>query len=970
MSRANRFHQKSSSQIRRASVALAFAVALTPISMIQAQPADHAALNLSEEADIHFRLGLQAYQADRYKDALQYFLTSNRLVPNAAVHLNLALTYEALGQKEQALQHDYQIKVMTDDKELIALAEESANRIKKSIALLRITTSPEGATVYIDRKDLGSRGITPLDLALSEGDHILYLEHQYFRKPEPIAINIKKGETKNIRVPLDPYLTRVSFDGTPDGATVTCKGKNIEVGYLPCELLLQPSQVICTIKANQYKPINLPIQVNPDQPLDYYITMDPLYGSAMIDADIVGAQIEIDGDVYGYTPMLINRIHSGKHQLRLTHSGMIPYQQEIEITPNEVFKTSVVLKPVEMFMSSGQQMESIDDIAISVDVVTDREIRVFGYRTVFDALQGIRGVTGQSDGQYDALVIRGFSSSNETGQHSLVRMGNHRMNFGMLGVSMVDDALMPSLGDVKRIEVIRGASSSHYGPNAMSGVINVLPNDNTGSQLSHFEIGHNENKSLRLRASTSYQWSNKGGFWFSGEYIESQGEDWTLHLLQDANPVEVKGIDSKTVHSLSACIWQGNLSLQLNHNLRKQDLPFPLRGSLIGDGRHHSDEKRDMLSLDYHYIIREGVTVSFNSYVDDMTRDLDQPMQLQDGGLKQEKFDSAWAGMELKVDVALPGQIWKLTTGLEANKSLWSNYKKADELGNEWKANPDEMYIGAFMIGDLSINKQLRFTAGGRANLYEDMTSYYSPHLGIVYKPSDITAYKLMASFGYRPVDRIEEESIQAQSNSPLRPALKAEKAWSFNLEYAHKLPSSFKFIGALFFNQIENPLLLTNQDIASGKDLPQSQDDALQTIGGELEIQREWLKNWFFTANYSYQRTRIGGLIDGDPILNSPEHLLKLKIASPLRRIGITLANRFRFESSRKRSTTGETNNAYYWDIIATPNSLLDGHFDFIFGFNNILNWKNEQSAAAASGLKSMPETGRSIHVTLRGQL
>ena len=52
--------------------------------------------DLAAEADLHFRIGTERYQAGDYRGALEHFLASNRLVPNRNVVFNIARSYEQL----------------------------------------------------------------------------------------------------------------------------------------------------------------------------------------------------------------------------------------------------------------------------------------------------------------------------------------------------------------------------------------------------------------------------------------------------------------------------------------------------------------------------------------------------------------------------------------------------------------------------------------------------------------------------------------------------------------------------------------------------------------------------------------------------------------------------------------------------------------------------------------------------------
>ena len=115
-------------------------------------------------ADLHFELGAERFRARDYRGALEHFLLSNRLVPNRNVVFDIAETYAQLKQYPDAYRYYTQaLEGETDPREL-ARIQKALARVAASVAVLRIRTDPPGAAVYIDREDLGARGISPLVL--------------------------------------------------------------------------------------------------------------------------------------------------------------------------------------------------------------------------------------------------------------------------------------------------------------------------------------------------------------------------------------------------------------------------------------------------------------------------------------------------------------------------------------------------------------------------------------------------------------------------------------------------------------------------------------------------------------------------------------------------------------------------------------------------------------------------------------
>jgi len=137
-----------------------------------AQPAPPTA-DLADEADLLFRRGIAAYRERRIEDALADLLASNRLVPNRNVMFNIARCYEQLGTLPSAWRWYAASAAGEPDPAARAEAAAALDRLTPKVALVDVSTDPAGATVYVERRDLGSRGTTPLTLALPDGEHEL-----------------------------------------------------------------------------------------------------------------------------------------------------------------------------------------------------------------------------------------------------------------------------------------------------------------------------------------------------------------------------------------------------------------------------------------------------------------------------------------------------------------------------------------------------------------------------------------------------------------------------------------------------------------------------------------------------------------------------------------------------------------------------------------------------------------------------
>ncbi len=198
----------------------AAAATLSATVILQALPAPVAvADDVADEADLHFRLGTEAYAARDFRGALEHFLMSNRLVANRNVVFNIARTYEQLTQYADAHRY-YSIALdVEQDAARRALITEAITRIRPYVAVLRVVTEPPGATIFINRRDLGPRGQTPRSLAFPPGRYRVLAELDGYEAAESPEVQGTLGQETLITLRLVRIVGTLRVEGD-DGATV------------------------------------------------------------------------------------------------------------------------------------------------------------------------------------------------------------------------------------------------------------------------------------------------------------------------------------------------------------------------------------------------------------------------------------------------------------------------------------------------------------------------------------------------------------------------------------------------------------------------------------------------------------------------------------------------------------------------------------------------------------------------------
>ncbi|HXK19616.1 MAG TPA: PEGA domain-containing protein, partial [Polyangiaceae bacterium] len=174
----------------------------------------------ADEADLKFRIGAEAYQRGDYKLALEEFLASNRLVPNRNVTYNVARCYEELKQFPDAYRY-YTLALRDEtDKATRSRIEHALGQIRQNVAVLEIESEPPGATVFVERRDLGPRGNAPLALGLKPGGYVVLAELPGYYPARLDVPEIAAGQSRKVTLKLEPILGQVLVDEAAQGSRV------------------------------------------------------------------------------------------------------------------------------------------------------------------------------------------------------------------------------------------------------------------------------------------------------------------------------------------------------------------------------------------------------------------------------------------------------------------------------------------------------------------------------------------------------------------------------------------------------------------------------------------------------------------------------------------------------------------------------------------------------------------------------
>jgi outer membrane receptor protein involved in Fe transport len=232
--------------------------------------------DLADEADLQFQLGAGRYTQGDYQGALEHFLASNRLVPNRNVGFNIARCYEQLKQYPAAYRYYTQSLEGEPDAQARARVEAALEKIKPHVAVLRIVTEPPGATIYIDRKDLGPRGNSPRALGLTPGRYKVIVELPNYEPAESFEIEAPLAGETVVTLKLNPKIEGLTgnlvVNADERGALIEVDGKPRAFTPAIVNLPAGPHAVRISMKGFRSIDQNIVVKPNDETKLDLVLT--------------------------------------------------------------------------------------------------------------------------------------------------------------------------------------------------------------------------------------------------------------------------------------------------------------------------------------------------------------------------------------------------------------------------------------------------------------------------------------------------------------------------------------------------------------------------------------------------------------------------------------------------------------------------------------------------------------------------
>jgi outer membrane receptor protein involved in Fe transport len=608
---------------------------------------------------------------------------------------------------------------------------------------------------------------------------------------------------------------------------------------------------------------------------------------------------------------------------------------------------------------AAKREQRVTEAPSSVTILTAEDIKTFGWRTMADALSGVRGFYVTNDRNYSYVGVRGFARPSDYNNRVLVLVNGHRYNDNVYDQALVGNEFPVDMALVDRIEVIRGPGSALYGTSAFFAVINVVlrPGGAVGGSESTFEVGTHE--TFRLR--TTYGTRTKSGFdtLFSVSHTTSHGQD-LLYFPEYDDPATGFGIsrdaDGESATSVFGSVGRGRFAMHGTYVTRRKGIPTGAYGTTIDDAFNRTTDSRAWVDATVTGAF-QGAALTARAFGDytgyrGSYRYIDGLIDSYDTA------DGVWLGTEATASRRL-GSRHQVSTGLEYRRNL------RQDQGNYWVdpyvTNVDARYrsnqFAMYAQDEIQLHRRLTATVGGRYDWWSLTGGTGTPRAGLVYRTDADTAIKALYGEAYRAPTVYETYYYP----DPLGRTLRPERLRTSEIVYEQYVGGTLRLTATGYVTSAKDLISQVELDPFFFENREQTRSRGL-----EIEGERRWTSGVLARASYVMQETR-DRLADVE-LSNSPRHLALVHVAAPVWSRQLTLASESQYVGARF-STMGSRIPGVWLTNVNLTYAPVRRPLSFGVHLTNLFDRQFGQPVGLEFRQDVMPQDGRAVSVraTLR---
>lgn len=589
--------------------------------------------------------------------------------------------------------------------------------------------------------------------------------------------------------------------------------------------------------------------------------------------------------------------------------------------------------------------QQVSDSPSAVTIVTADDIRAYGYRTLADVINSMRGLYTTYDHRYHYMAGRGFGAPGDYAGRIMLLIDGYATQDNLFNQAYIEDSGLLDLEMVERVEYVPGTGSVTYGNNALLGIINVVTRkgrDLNSTQVAVEWLSHGGRKQ---RISTGRQLDNGADLLLSASWLNRQGQDlyFPAYDTPATNSGWALGQDGERSQRLFAKYSLEGLTLEGAYVDRTKHLPTNPNPYSAFNTPFVNEDENAFVNLSYDtdlgLTLRSASRLYWGHY---SYRNLRQYADTSDGiQYGQRLFQGEWWGLDQKfVSQALARHT--LVFGLEFRQELKQHFRVdylspqgglVERLSEDFARHTNSVYA----TDEFQFHERWWLNWGARYDDASDQPGHWSPRLALIYRPDSSSTWKASYSEAFRLPNADERSGYGAAARSEQVAA--GELAWQHHLTQQQRLTVSL-------YHYRRSHQMVYSDALDDYVDTGRS-----STRGLETELEQTWDGGTRLRGSLAWQNAHD---TDGLPLVNSPHLLGKLNVSLPLPGQAWRLGMEWQYQGARQ--TLERRRLSGYSLLHLTLSSQQKWHgWSAIFSVRNALN----QSYDAVSPFDWRPDSG-----------
>jgi hypothetical protein len=333
---------------------LSFALAAVLILAAVPARADDAS-----EARLQYELGSELYKQKRLTEALERFISSNRLVPNPNVVFNIAQICVLLGKREAVKNPrrsaEWYVEAFNWVETLTRTVTTEADKkdaavlrasILPKVAVVAVRSEPADAEIYLDRESLGSVARAPRDVATTAGDHVVIVKAAGHR-PGRAPVSAKLGQTVPVKVLLEKIVGVAQVTVRPEGARVQFFPGSIDLGPAPAvaRLPIGEGRVTATMPGYLAQTREIVIREGETTTVEIELQRVGLQAASLTVTGLPdGAVVRLAGREVGKVPLALSGLDPGPQNIELSAAGHDPWKGDLLLEAGAATRVEATLR--------------------------------------------------------------------------------------------------------------------------------------------------------------------------------------------------------------------------------------------------------------------------------------------------------------------------------------------------------------------------------------------------------------------------------------------------------------------------------------------------------------------------------------------------------------------------------------------------------------------------------------------------